>query len=130
MHYMLKFAGEYAFRIMPAALSRLQNLRELGLVKCGAHGFALGLATMTNLETLAVVDPSPPRHMKFPRDLSRMIRLAFVDIGCREVPVPLGGLLGLRQLTLRGLRPACRGSHDPERVSACPSPSKVICEPL
>jgi hypothetical protein len=101
---------------MPAGLSRLQNLREMGLVKCGAHGFAPGFTGMTNLESLAVVDPSPPRHMKFPRDLSRMTKLVFVDIGCREVPVPLGGLPSLKRLTLRGLRPACRGSHDPERV--------------
>jgi len=81
-----QIAGEYAFRIMPAALSRLQNLREMGLVRCGAHGFAPGFAGMTKLETLAVVDPSPPRHMKFPRDLSRMTRLAFVDIGCQPPP--------------------------------------------
>ena len=71
---------------------------------------------MTNLTSLVVIDPSPPRHMKFPRDLSAMEKLCSVDVGCREIPLPLGTLPNLQHLTLRGLRPSCRGSHDPERV--------------
>lgn len=55
--------------------------------------------------------------MKFPRDLAAMEKLVSVDVGCREIPTPLGSLPNLQQLTLRGLRPSCRGSHDPERVS-------------
>ena len=114
---MALLAGEYSFRILPSCLSRLQNLVEMGFIRCGAHGFCPGFAGMTNLTSLVVIDPSPPRHMKFPRDLSAMEKLASVDVGCREIPIPLGTLPNLQHLTLRGLRPSCRGSHDPERVS-------------
>ena len=65
-----------------------------------------------------VTDPSPPRHMKFPRNLAPLTCLRYVDVACREIPVPLGTVPHLKCLTLRGLRPSCRGSHDAERVSA------------
>ena len=89
----------------------------MSLIRCGAHGFQPGLVGMTSLSSLVVIDPSPPRHMKFPRDLSAMQSLLSVDVGCREIPIPLGTLPSLRHLTLRGLRPSCRGSHDAERAS-------------
>ena len=65
-----------------------------------------------------ITDPSPPRHMKFPRNLAPLTCLRYVDVACREIPVPLGTVPHLKCLTLRGLRPSCRGSHDAERVIA------------
>ena len=120
-------AGEYSFRILPNALQHLENLLEMGLIRCGAHGFQPGFVGMTSLSSLVVIDPSPPRHMKFPRDLSAMQSLLSVDVGCREIPIPLGTLPNLRHLTLRGLRPSCRGSHDPERASPTLHAMLVIC---
>ena len=52
-----------------------------------------------------------------PGDISSLQQLEVVDICSRESPVVLSNLPNLKDLTLRQLRPSCRRSHDPERVS-------------
>ena len=102
-------------------------LPKAGVVACMLHpclpcsllfGSAESWMLAQRLLCWQVTDPSPPRHMKFPRNLAPLTCLRYIDVACREIPVPLGTLPHLKCLTLRGLRPSCRGSHDAERVSA------------
>ena len=46
--------GEYAFRKLPSRLSRLEGLRVLSFVDCGAHALRSNMTNMTSLESLTV----------------------------------------------------------------------------
>lgn len=49
--------GDYAFRVLPKAMSSLVRLKDLAFVDCGVQGFEGGLEALTELTSLAVQPP-------------------------------------------------------------------------
>lgn len=119
-------AGDFCFASLPTGITNLTGLKELHVANCGLLKLP-GIYKLSALSSLTITSQSPQRSDLLTLFLENLTRLQSLDLSSREIPLPLRNLTNLQHFTLRGLRPSCRRSHDPERVR---NPCQPVVHPF